>query len=60
MEMFGGQMGIAGVHLKGGMTQHSAEPIKIGPALNMPTCKSVPQVMPAEVGDSSTGTSSAE
>ena len=44
MEMFGAQVGITGAHLKGGVAQDSAEPIKVGPALPTSVETTLPRI----------------
>jgi hypothetical protein len=60
MKIFGGEVSIPSRHLEGRMAKDSTETIEVSPALNMPTCKSVADIVPAIVCDPSTRTCFAE
>ena len=51
MEIFGGEVSIPSRHLESRMAKDTTEPVEVSPALNMPTRKSVPDIVPAIVAE---------
>ena len=60
MEIFSGKVSIPGRHLEGRMAEDLTDRTEVNPALNMPTCKSVADIVPAIVCDPITRTCFAE